>query len=139
MQEVLSTLLLGSGRHLRSAADASSACQQCVSVVWFLQVSIGYALPTLLVWRAQLQAARKWAEEQGAREAPRQPRRRPGELSTVVEMELASSQYATVCSPALQLARSFPGGTPTVVAVAGMFAWLAAVLLRAKWAGSCNA
>lgn len=114
------------------------------------QVSAGLVLPTLLVWRAQWQAAREWASEQQAREQPwQQPRQRRRWASgsslaaprqtTVAEMELAASQYATVAAPALQAADAFPGGWATVALAAGLLAWVAGVLLRHRWAAPCGA
>lgn len=103
-------------------------------------------LPTLLVWRAQWHAACDWASQQQAREQPWQRRRAAGgaplaanRQTTVAEMELAASQYATVAAPALQAADAFPGGWATAAIAAGLGAWVAAVLWRARWAAPCSA
>lgn len=104
------------------------------------QISLGLVLPTLMLWRAQCQAAQQWVAEQQAREQPRARRRRlhPGrQPPTVAEMELAASQYATVAAPVLQAAQAFPGGWLVLPPVAAMLAWVAAVLTRTKWAVPC--
>lgn len=106
----------GRGRTLQATHVAASGAP--------LQASLGLVLPTLLVWRAQLSAARRHAA------------RHPG---TAAEAELARSAYERLCAPVLEMADAFGGAAvPTVLgALAG---YVASLLVReARYGGEASA
>ncbi|PSC70287.1 hypothetical protein C2E20_6286 [Micractinium conductrix] len=155
LQQVVSTLCLGTRLPLEAAAELLSDCERCTAVVWALQASFGFCLPTLLVWSAQLAAAvqhtarrrerseRDWLRaRQHARQlgSPRTPRsqlhweaavREEDELTreaatlAAADRELACSSYATLCRLALQTAATFRW--PTVLLLAAMAGFLLAL------------
>ena len=100
-----------------SAGDAGKGSSHIAGGVPLPQASLGLVLPTLLVWREQLAAARRHAA------------RHPG---TAAEAELAGSAYERLCAPVLETADAFGGAAvPTVLgALAG---YVASLLVREAW------
>ena len=77
------------------------------------QAALGLVLPTLLVWRLQVDFARQWAAQQAA-------------AGCDPSSELQRSAYARLCGPALAAAGAF-GWPFTLLLVAGA-AFVAALL-----------
>lgn len=90
----------------------------CLPTASCLQASLGFVLPTLLVWRAQLGAARRYvggrAHTDGVRGAEQ------------AEAELRRSQYTWVCAPVLRAAHMW--GWAVNTALAALLGFGAAVL-----------
>ena len=109
-----------------------------------LQVSLGYVLPTLMVWQGQVAAAREWAAataEQQLQAAPPSPRaaaeRRPAAPLSAAHAELQRSWYTRVCVPVLAVADGCPGGWGVCVFLSGMIGgYLAAVLVEPQCPGA---
>jgi hypothetical protein len=81
-------------------------------------VSLGLVLPTLVVWRAQLQAARGFVAEQ-----------RDGGSRRCAEWRLQCSPYTRLCQPALEAADVFGWAGTTLLAA--LWSFLAAVTWQA--------
>lgn len=98
-----------------------------------LQASLGFVLPTLLVWRQQLRAARAHAQRQRQRQ-PLNAARAPGGLAdgrelAAADAELARCEYARLCQPVLEAVDAY-GGCAVPVAVAALAGFVAATLVR---------
>ena len=110
-----------------------------------LQASLGFVLPTLLCWRAQLRDVRRheaqqeqrWLAAQRQRQVadadglpgtPRSPRRRRQDWGPPpqVDCSFTSSQYRQMCEPILALGATV--GWPVLVVGAGLAAWVAATV-----------
>lgn len=102
-------------RHRKQAAPLATAAglPPCA------QASVGFVLPTLITWRAQLRAARRYAE------------RRPG---ADADRQLAGSAYERVCAPVLELADLY-GGAAVPTALAALLGYVAALLVREARSG----
>ena len=70
-------------------------------------------LPTLLLWRSQLRAAREWAAEQNTAQAAD---------------ELAASEYEWLCAPALDGAAYWGGGWTVALGLSALLGFVAALL-----------
>lgn len=82
-------------------------------------------LPTLLLWRAQLRAARRFAATQ------------PDGAAATAQLELAGSAYERLCAPVLEAVDGLGGpGMPAAlsaavpVVVAGVLGFAASTLAR---------
>lgn len=82
-----------------------------------LQASLGFLVPTLYVWRAQLITALKHVEAQ-----PQGWRRREA------EDELHRSAYAWLCSPVVQAVEAVPGGWTLASALAALASFCCGVV-----------
>jgi hypothetical protein len=81
-------------------------------------------LPTLLVWRAQLQAVHALEQRQ------RQRSRRTGQAGAAGPI-LQGSQYARLCHPVLQAAEAF-GSWLVPLAGAALVGFVAALLVQTQ-------
>ena len=79
---------------------------------------LGFVLPTLLAWQAQLRAARAYAAERRQQEAD--------DAGAAAVAELRCSMYERVCAPALKAAAYW--GWPITLALAGLWGFIAALL-----------
>ncbi|KAI7835720.1 hypothetical protein COHA_010392 [Chlorella ohadii] len=118
LQQGTSLACPGTRLTLQAAAEAAAPWQKCEAVVWALEVPLGFVLPTLLAWRAQLRAARANAAEWRGRG--------PQDAAAAAEAELQSSEYERVCAPALKAAAYW--GWPITLALAGLAGFIAALL-----------
>jgi hypothetical protein len=85
-------------------------------------------LPTLLVWRAQLQAVHALEQQQ------RERSRRTGQAGAAAPI-LQGSQYARLCLPVLQAAEVF-GSWLVPLAGAALAGFVAALLVQSQAARS---
>lgn len=86
---------------------------------------MGLVLPTLLVWRAQLQAAHALEQRQQERS------RRAGEAREPAPT-LEGSQYAWLCLPVLQAAEAFFGSWLVPLTGAALVGFVAALLVQSQ-------
>ncbi|KAL4458848.1 hypothetical protein ABPG75_013713 [Micractinium tetrahymenae] len=117
LRQMTSTLAVGSGLALKAAAGVMSSSQKCVAVT--LEISVGLVLLTLAVWRVQLGAATKYVEAA-----------RPGLQREAAGQEVASSQYAWLCAPALEAANST--GWALATALAALFGFVGGLLFAQR-------
>lgn len=80
-----------------------------------VKASLGFVLPTIAVWTAQLRAARKYAEQYPGTDAARQ---------------LRASQYERVVAPLLDVATGSIGGAAVPTVLAALGGYLASVFAR---------
>lgn len=86
------------------------------------QASLCWALPTLLLWRWQVAALRRWVDVQ---------RRAGGPVDgTDAAAEVQRSLYGRLCEPVLRFMDAI-GGTPVAVALAALFGFVAALHVQA--------
>lgn len=100
------------------------------------QLSVGLVLPTLLVWSAQLNAAKEWAMRQQATTLQQQQRHgrargpltfdraHPADKLAVVR----HSQWGQVCDPVLQAAAACPGGWLVALPATAILGFVVAVV-----------
>ena len=84
-----------------------------------LQASLGWALPTLLLWRVQVAALRRWVHVQRSAGGPI-----AGEHAAA---EVRGSLYGRCCEPVLRSVDGM-GGTPVAVALAALLGFVSALL-----------
>lgn len=103
-----------------------------------LQASLCFVLPTILLWRQQLHAAREYAgqqqrQEQRAQRAQRTQRQpldhRPDGMPAA-EAELQACQYTRLCKPVLEAVDACPGGWLVTVALAALAGFVTATVAR---------
>lgn len=83
------------------------------------QASLGLVAPTLIAWHTQLRAAHKWLAQRRAEGGPG---------AAAAEQELRRSSYGWLAAPALRGARAVLGGIPVTCALAGLLAFVAALV-----------
>ncbi|PSC74326.1 aminoacyl tRNA synthase complex-interacting multifunctional 1-like [Micractinium conductrix] len=137
MQQLASLLCLGSRPALAAAADASTDQQQCTAVVWALEASLGYVLPTLMIWHAQLAWVREQAAEKGEHAAAERPQRQQQWQQQEQQEQQQQggnadedlpAEYRLLCVPVLSAAGAYTWPVPVVGAA--LAAWLAAVFVQ---------
>ena len=109
-------------------------CRWLPTFLLLLQASVGLMLPTLMVWRAQLELARRHASGQrGQRRAreggPHRPAQHDQSMAEA-EAELASSEYGQVCLPVMQAAAGY--GFAVIIGLAALLAFAAALMWQSK-------
>lgn len=115
LQVLSSGLLPGTGGIWTAAHARLSAVQRCTVAAWVVQATLGFVLPTLVVWTAQARAVERWAAAQGA-----------AGRSEGAALKVARSQYAALCRPALAAAAAY--GWPVTLALAAAAAFVAGTL-----------
>ena len=85
-----------------------------------VQASLGFVLPTLVAWRAHLQAVQRYAA---------QGRNHDGTRSEERDREVQRSQYSRICAPVLDVVDSV-GGAPVPVGLAALAGFVTAVIAQ---------
>ena len=111
-------VLLQSCSYKAAVLGSEPSPHACPAPLLAAQVPLGFVLPTLLAWRAQLRTARANAAEWRGRG--------PQDVAAAAEAELQSSEYERVCAPALKAAAYW--GWPITLALAGLAGFIAALL-----------
>ena len=96
----------------------------------WLQVSLGFLLPTLVVWQAQLEAAQQYASGQRG-QRPLRGSSPPLHHMRAAQAELACSGYSRVCLPVVQSAAAY--GWSIILGLAALLTFVAAVVWQSKW------
>ena len=89
------------------------------------QCSLAFMLPTLLVWRAQLQAVHALEQQQ------REHSEHAGKAPTAAGAALQGSQYVWLCQPLLQSVDAWGGWVVPLVG-AGLAGFVAALLVQLR-------
>jgi len=85
-----------------------------------MQASLGWALPTLVLWRTQVEAAQLWAANP----------ERCGDTQQA-QAQLEESQYGRLCRPMLQAADASLGGAACCMALLALAGFMAAHTVQA--------
>lgn len=136
LRQAASVVLLGTREHLAAAAERASDVDKCTAVVWSLEASIAFALPTLLAWRAQVQLARQLTAARRAAAAPSPPSASASSDSAGGAQELRRSQYEWLAARVVKAADAY-GGPVLPTAFAALVGWGAAVMWRAAPGVAC--
>jgi hypothetical protein len=101
-----------------------------------MQVSLGFMLPTLVVWQAQLEAAQQYASGQRGQRQLRGSSSPPLHDMRAAQAELACSEYTRVCLPVVQSAAEY--GWSIIMGLLALLTFVAAVVWQSKWGAAAG-